>query len=130
MKFAILPLHYLWWHYTLALRDLTVVSGNLLWFIYRFFSLPSLVKTLFSPWRRLGEGYRRGFNPQAFLETLVVNTLMRIVGVIFRLVMIAVGLMALVVAILVGILFFIFWFLLPPLILILATAGVWLMIKT
>ena len=130
MRLFFLPLHYLWWHYTLALGDLAILLRDLWRFLYHFFSIPTLIRTLFAPWRRLGESYPHGFNPQAVLEIVVVNTLMRLVGLIFRLVMIVVGLATLMVAAVIGVCFFLIWLLLPFVIFSLATAGVFLLYKT
>ena len=75
---------YFFWHYSLALAAWWRIYGNLLWFLYHFFSLPIIIRTLFAPWRRLAEPYPKGFNPAATAETLVVNGLMRLIGLIIR----------------------------------------------
>lgn len=92
-------LAYFRWHYSRALKDLIQIWRNCLWFIGHFFSLGILVRTLFAPWRRLDEGYKKGLEPGAWLETLIVNLLMRAVGFLIRAVFISVGsLLALIAA--------------------------------
>ncbi|MBI2100113.1 MAG: hypothetical protein HYT48_02105 [Candidatus Vogelbacteria bacterium] len=130
MRLIFLPLHYLWWHYTLALWDLAIILRDLWLFLFRFFSLPTLVRTLLAPWRRLAESYPSGFNPQAVLEIVVVNTLMRLVGFIFRLVMIVISIIVLIAAAILGVIFFLLWLLSPLIIFLLATGGVFFLIKT
>ena len=123
MLIGTLPLAYLGWHYSLALKDLTRIYRNLVVFVYHFFSLPVLVKTFFAPWRRLGERYRPGSYPQAWLETLILNTIMRLVGIIARLALMVVGLVALGLAVVLGLLSYLVWLALPWLIAILFLTG-------
>lgn len=113
MKFPFLFLNYIAWHYSTAISDLVVNLKNLLKFVIDFFSLPDLVKTLFSPWRRMGEAYPDRFDPTAFMTALVINTMMRIVGFVMRLIVLAVGLVALVVSVLLAVSFFIIWLFIP-----------------
>lgn len=79
------------WHFTKGLFSLLVHIKHFLWFLYHFFSIKILLKTLFSPWKLEGEGYKRGFSIENFFETFVVNTLMRIVGFCIRSVVIVCG---------------------------------------
>lgn len=113
MFLLVLPLRYLWWHFTSAFRDIFFIYRSFLGFVYNFFSLPILATTLFSPWRRLAEEYPRGFNISGWLSTLIVNTLMRLVGFCVRLIMLAVGLFAWLMVLVLGLGFFVVWFFLP-----------------
>lgn len=83
------------WHYTQGFRDLLANCRNIIRFVANFFSIKTLLHTLFSPWRRLSEPYKRGFEPSDFFGTLLVNTLMRLVGFVLRSVTIALALLAL-----------------------------------
>lgn len=82
------------WYYGAGLGVLLRAWMNLHWFLYHYFSIPILLKTFFSPFRRIREYRVRGFDPQDIFEVLVVNTLMRIVGVLVRSVVIVIGLCA------------------------------------
>ncbi|OHA17751.1 MAG: hypothetical protein A2664_04025 [Candidatus Taylorbacteria bacterium RIFCSPHIGHO2_01_FULL_46_22b] len=114
--FFILP-SYLLWHYTEGLRDMTRVWTNFLWFLYNFFSIPILAKTLFEPWRRIQEQkHRGGFSPEDIAETLMTNTIMRLVGALIRLCTIAIGTCVILVVFWGGILLYGAWLLLPALI--------------
>lgn len=92
-------LAYLKWHYSRALKNLFLIWKDFVWFIWYFFSIGELARTLFAPWRRLNEEYQKGLAVGSWGETLIVNTLMRLVGAIFRLVLIAVGLVLLLLVI-------------------------------
>jgi hypothetical protein len=96
MSFVMFFPAYFTWHYSAALLSLFNIWRSLVWFTYHFFSVGLLLRTLFSPWRRLGEDYKKGsLDMESWFETLVVNSLMRVVGVIIRLVVVIVGLVCL-----------------------------------
>ena len=107
---------YLMWHYTSAIKDFLKVSGNFVWFFYHFFSIPVLVETFFSPFKRMGEQYKKGFDIGAFLGTFVVNTLMRIVGVISRTLVIGVGIVTIILVVTLSLALFGVWLILPALV--------------
>lgn len=118
---------YLTWHYTKAFADIFVVWGNFLWFVLHFFSVPVLFRTLFSPWRRLHEVYQKGFDPGAFFGTLIVNLIMRVVGVAIRIAFIIIGLVFFLFVLVTGILFFLFWIIAPLALFIMVTTGITLL---
>jgi hypothetical protein len=88
-------LQYTAWHYSRGIRDTVVLWSNIIWFLSHFFSLPLLSSTLFSPWKRLRESRKPGFDIEDLLAVLVVNVLMRTVGFFFRITLIAFGLLSL-----------------------------------
>lgn len=117
--FVVFP-YYLAWHYTYAIRDFFTIWGNLQWFIYQFFSISVLLKTLFSPFKRLKEkGADSLIDFEGFFESLIVNIVMRLVGFILRTIIIIFGLVVLVLSFFIGIFAFLFWLILPFLILFL-----------
>ena len=61
----------------------------------------------------MGEQYKEGLDIEAFFETFVVNTLMRIVGVVARIFVIGAGIVTIVLAVVLGIALFGVWILLP-----------------
>ena len=119
MHIPLLIPEYFVWHYTTALRQFLNILTNFLWFTYNFFSIPLLAKTLFSPWHRIHENYKGGLNASSFFETLTVNTIMRLVGLVVRLVVIAFGIVLCAVVLIIGIALFIAWLVLPFLVVVL-----------
>ncbi len=113
MSLAGLPVHYLYWHYLLAWRDGWQIYRDLLWFVGHFFSINILIKTWFSPWRRLGETYRGNFDLGAWLAALIINLAMRLVGIIARTTLIVVGGLSWILILLFGLVVIIIWLLLP-----------------
>ena len=112
---------YLYWHYTQAIKDIWQHLKNFLWFCYHFFSIPLLVKTFFAPWRRMGEAYPKGLDIAG--STLLINSLMRLIGIIMRFFLIFVGLVSLVLVCIAGLAAFILWIILPWLAIIIFISG-------
>jgi len=78
-------LTYFPWHYTIALSTLLTIFRNLLFFLYHFFSIPQLFKTLFSPWKKETVRYEGpGFNLGKYFEVLIFNLLSQIIGGVVR----------------------------------------------
>ena len=120
---ALIP-RYLVWHYTRALADMWRNTLSALWFVYHFFSMPLLVRTFFAPWKRLYEDKPLHFSFELFFERTLINTLMRIVGVFFRIGILLVGAASLIVTAAFGILFLLIWITLPFLLLSMVAKGI------
>lgn len=114
MNALLLARDYFTWHYTRALADIFNVWVNYLWFVNHLFSVKDVLFTLFAPWKRLHEN---PINPlkdmEAFLSSVFVNLIMRIVGMIIRLALIAIALVAWAFVIAVGLVLFPTWIFLP-----------------
>ncbi|MEK7621656.1 MAG: hypothetical protein AAB415_00590 [Patescibacteria group bacterium] len=117
MTVATLFGRYFAWHYTTGLADCLRLVANFLWFGYHFFSVPVITRTLFSPWRRLGESYRKGFDPERILETLIVNILMRLFGFLIRIIWLMLAFSVIILIFSLGICVAVFFFLAPVVIL-------------
>jgi hypothetical protein len=115
---------YLKWHYTEGFRDLSCNWKSFISFTLHFFSIGLLFRTWLAPFGRLNEEYQKGFDAEAFFETLVVNTLMRIVGFVLRTCVIFIGLLVLFLVIIFGPIVFVLWVLAPFIIMTLFTFGI------
>lgn len=120
MRFAF---HYIIWHYSSAIRDLIGIVINFIWFFFNFFSIETLLKTLFLPFGRLGEKYKKGVNVGAWAETFIVNALMRIVGFLLRICLIFIGLVLILLTIIIGITLLLAWLFAPFLLVFLVSFG-------
>ena len=130
MIFITLTRNYFQWHYTLAFVDIFHIWRNITTFLFNFFSIQILVKTFFSPWRRLhADRETEGFDLIDLLSTSFVNLTMRIVGALMRSMLIVIGLCAVTAAIVGGIIFFVFWILTPIIIVLLCAAGIHLLFQ-
>ena len=90
---------------------------NFLLFNLNYFSLPILLKTFFSHWRRYRYSYRKTFEIWENIEVFVFNAMSRIIGAILRTFLIISGLIIEVLIVLIGVLVFLSWLLLPVLLL-------------
>ena len=86
---------------------------NFLKFGLNFFSIPQLIKTLFSHWRRYKWFYPRGFDFWKYSETLFSNLISRTLGAVLRSILIAAGIVFEGFILVAGLLVLLVWFVLP-----------------
>jgi len=125
---SIIPYYFLW-HYSQGLLDYFKVWKNLVWFLWNFFSIKILVKTFFTPFQRLKETYSGGLDLERFATSILITTLMRLVGMIIRSAIIIFGLISLLIFIIGGLLGIVVWLFLPLIILWLMFISVIALIK-
>ena len=128
MKVTLLFPMYIWWHYAKAPFVILSLIGHFVTHIFHFFSVTTLLKTLFSPWRRLSEGYPENFDLGQVFTSVIVNTLMRVVGAMIRTVTIVLGLFFTLLFSVLGLLFFIYWLVMPVAVVFLMVWGFTVMI--
>jgi ABC-type multidrug transport system fused ATPase/permease subunit len=112
MSSSFLLMDFFVWYYSAAFRDMFALWLNGMWFIVHFFSIPLLLRTLFAPWRRITDTYRRG-SIEDLMETFVMNTMTRIFGAVVRSVIIFIGVVCLLVGSVALILSVLLWVALP-----------------
>ena len=124
---TLLLLRYFKWHYVDAARDILKGWGNILWFEFNYFSVWLLLRTLFSPWRRITWDYGRGFDIGRFLFTFASNLVSRILGAFVRIWLVCAGIAGGLVLLFLGSIFFLFWLVLPGLIILAFLYGIFLL---
>jgi hypothetical protein len=124
MNFLLVLGNYLEWHYSKAIYSVFFVWKNILVFVFNFFSIKSLFFNLFAPWKRLSENYPKLINIKEYLSTFIVNTIMRIVGIIFRSFMLILGFLCYFIFLITLPLVIIFWLLFPLIIFSLIITGI------
>jgi len=124
--FLILP-GYFFWHYTLAFRDIWYLWMNAFFAVNRFFSIPLLLSTLWSPWKRVIETEGRKFDLEDWAERKVVNLMSRLVGAMVRIPVIIIGLLCMILVLALGIGLYIFWMIAPVGIAVIFLSGVYLL---
>ncbi len=102
----------LWQFYEMP-KFLLLVWHNYLTFALNLFSLPLLLKTFFSPWRRYRWRYPKAFDLGEFFNTLISNAFSRILGAIMRIFLIVAGISFQIFVVISGLLIFISWIALP-----------------
>jgi hypothetical protein len=115
---------YLRWHYSTAFVDMVRIDGNIFWFLWHFFSVPDTFRTFFSPWQRMGEKYKKSLDIEDWTSTFLVNTLMRIVGIIMRLILLFFALVCFLIAFFVIAICFFIWIFIPFILIGLAVLGI------
>jgi len=118
---------YIWWHYTTAIVDLVRLGKNFFWFVGHFFSFGTLLRTFFNPWKRMSEQYPSIIEFGAFLDTFLVNILMRVVGIITRSVLLIAGLLSFILTFVFFIFSFVVWLLAPIIIGCIFGIGIYLL---
>lgn len=113
MRALLLFPYYVHWHYGRALQGIKNITSNLVWFLWHFFSIGLMMSTLLEPWQRLHEERKRGLDIESYMSTLVINVIMRIVGILVRSIFIITGLVSIIITILGGIIMFAAWLILP-----------------
>ena len=118
MLFLSIMHHYIFWHYTSAFGEILHVWKNLMWFTFNFFSLPQMVKSYLTPWKRMTEERGNTFNFEDLAGFIIINLISRIIGIILRTTIIIMGLISLSILIVGIIATYIFWLLAPLLLII------------
>jgi hypothetical protein len=116
MLFVSVLHHYLIWHYSRAFAEIFHVFKNFFWFTSNFFSLKQLLRSYFSPWRRITEERGRTFSFEDLASYLIINLISRIIGFILRTVIILTGLAPLIILCLLVVMVYIAWVMAPLLI--------------
>jgi ATP-dependent Clp protease ATP-binding subunit ClpC len=107
---------FLAWHYTRGTRFYLKRYLFALAWVGHYFSLPLLVCTLFSPWKRLVEKKTgSGFNAADYFRRVSFNFISRAMGAVVRMALLLAGLVTLVVVMISGILGLGVWLVLPVL---------------
>ncbi|KKU86893.1 MAG: hypothetical protein A2667_00160 [Candidatus Wildermuthbacteria bacterium RIFCSPHIGHO2_01_FULL_47_27] len=107
---------YIEWHFYEAPREILAGWRNFLVFGLNYFSLPVLIKTLFSPWHRYRYEYGKQFDIGRWFEALTFNMMSRGIGAVLRAFLICFGALAETLIFFAGAVIFFFWLLLPFLI--------------
>jgi len=88
---------------------------NFLKFNLNYFSVGLLLKTFFSPWRRIQVSYGKGFDVGRYLSAFASNSIFRLLGAIVRSFLIFVALLVELLIVVLGAIVFFGWLVLPAL---------------
>lgn len=109
---------YLIWQFFDAPKNILKAWKNFLLFNLNYFSIPLLLKTLFSPWHRYKVSYGRGFDFSRYFEAFFSNLIFRLLGAIIRTLLIVIGLLIEVFIVLGGLIAFFCWLVLPAILIL------------
>ena len=106
-------IQYFLWHFLEQSKAILKAWKNFLLFNLNYFSIPLLIKTFFSPWRRYSWSYGKGFDLKRYFSVFISNLISRLLGAAIRFFLIAIGILAEISLILLGIIVFLGWLFLP-----------------
>ncbi len=106
-------LQWLSWHFFDVPRSILIAWKNFLRFNLNYFSIPLLLKTLFSPWRRYQFTYGKGFDIGRYFTVFFSNLIFRLLGAVMRGFLIIIGLLVEIFIIFAGFMVFLGWLILP-----------------
>lgn len=106
-------IQYFQWQFLDTPKNILQAWQNCLRFNLNYWSVPLLLKTLFSHWRRYQYSYGKGFSPKRYFEAFTFNMISRVLGAIMRSVLIVLGLLAEIFVFLAGAIVFFIWLILP-----------------
>lgn len=109
---------YLVWHFFDVTRGILKGWKNYLRFIFNFFSLGALLKTLFAPWHQQQWSYGKGFSFARYAEVAISNAFSRIIGAIIRIFVIIFGIIMEILVFVFGGIIFLCWLFLPVILII------------
>jgi len=99
-----------------GLESYMQILKNVFIFVFNFFSIPHLIRTLFAPWKRSYRVKDRpGYSLELMWDVITFNLVSRSMGAILRLSTIALGIFSLTVLMILSIGYIFFWFLFLPL---------------
>ena len=101
------------WYYGEAVKDILTGWRNYIIFSLNYFSIPLLLRTLFSPWRRDITKKPRGLDVQRIFEYVAFNSISRGLGFLVRFFTIIAGIIFSLVVVISGFVFFVIWLILP-----------------
>ena len=124
MLFLSIMHHYVFWHYTQAWSALVHLWAKFLKFEIQFFSIPQLLQSWFSPWKRMTENRGETWDLEDLASFVIINLISRIIGAILRTIVIFVGLVCVLASIAIGLVALLFWALAPVVIIGLLGSGI------
>jgi hypothetical protein len=116
--------YYISWHYADGLKGFFYIWRNFFLFFSNLFSIPTLLRTLFSGWHRIKEKYPKSFDIEAFFSALAINIIMIIFGFVVKIFFIILGIFSLVLVGVVGLILLVKWLALPFIVIALLLLGV------
>ena len=120
--------YFIQWYYGRAPRRLFALWIGTVRFFVHYFSLPQLLSTLVSPWKRDITRSSRGFSFRAFFHTLAWNLISRAIGMVIRGAVILLGSAVALLTLVGGGVVYVLWFILPFLVFLGVVTGFVLLI--
>lgn len=115
------------WYYLEMTKLILRIWKNFLIFILNYFSISSLLKTFFSPWKNYRESYGRGFDLKRYLTAFFSNILFSLLGMFTRIFLLIISFLLQFFIALGGMIVFLIWIFLPLLLVVGIVVGLQMM---
>ncbi len=115
---------YLQWHFIGQVRAILRAWKNFLSFGLNYFSISLLLRTFCSPWRRYKYFYPKSFDFKQYIDAFTFNAISRGMGMLMRIILIIIGIIAEFFIFFAGLLFVLIWLFLPVILIILFFYGI------
>lgn len=112
------------WQFFDVPKEILKAWKNFLLFGLNYFSIPTLLRTYFSYWRKYHSSYGNALEVWKNFETFVFNSMSRIIGVILRTFFVIFGVILEITIFIIGLIVFVAWIILPALLLFGFLAGI------
>jgi len=106
-------IQYFQWQFLDTPKNILQGWQNCLRFNLNYWSVPLLLRTFFSHWRRYRYSYGRGFELKRYFEAFTFNMISRVLGALMRSVLIILGIITEVLVFLAGAVVLLFWLIFP-----------------
>jgi hypothetical protein len=107
-------IQYIIWQFIESPKELLKIWKNFLIFNINYFSIPFLLRTLFSYWHKYSMSYGKGLDPGRWFEAFVFNVIMsRLIGAIVRISFIIIGISIELLILVIGAVLFLLYLFLP-----------------
>jgi hypothetical protein len=108
--FTFFPVFFTWW-YTKGIKDLLNFIGVYFSYLYNLFSVTAVLKTFFSPWKRMVEARQPGID--GFRDWLIDNLVSRGVAIVMRTALLVLFILTMVFFALASVFVLVFWIFMP-----------------
>ncbi|HRR39270.1 MAG TPA: hypothetical protein P5570_00720 [Candidatus Paceibacterota bacterium] len=113
------------WYFIEIPKKIYRIWSNYLWFFKNYFSITELIKSFFSPWKRIYfEKKTKGIDLEEWFGNFIFNTFSRIIGIILRSFAIVIGIISELFAFVAGIVCFVLWLIFPFLLIFCLAQGI------
>lgn len=107
-------LSYFYWHYLERLKDIFLVMSNYVNFWVFFFSIKIILRSLFSPWKKIESvPQKTGFDIVIWANNVFFDIVSRVIGFIMRVFLLGFFVICEVITLTIGVVLLVVWLFLP-----------------
>jgi len=101
------------WHFLEMPRNILLSSKVFLEFSMDYFSIKTLFKTIFKPWKKDLRSYEKPLEVTENVDIWIDNSISKTIGAILRITLLLWGLLSIAISLIIILIIFVAWLLLP-----------------